>query len=377
MKILFTISLFLTLLTINSYIYCSFQLSLFSTINKENKSKNLSISPLGIFHILSLTSNGSFGNTQNEMLKTLEYPGIELLNEINYQIFTTLNKISTIKIANAIMSKFSPLDSFKNVAKDNYNVEISPLKSLYQINQWCNRKTKGKIKKILDILDDNIFMVLLNAIYFNDKWEHSFDKSSTSKKIFYSLGNKQTNVDIMSQTNDFGYYENSEIQAIELPYEHDSMSALIILPKTNVDINNFIEKLDENYIYKINNKFNLAKVKIELPKFKINFQESLVKTLKEMGMNEAFTLKADFSGIRKQNDLLIDDVIHKTYLSVDEKGTEAAAVTIVEFMAKSAGPMKLKYYEMNVNRPFLFIIKNHRLPKNNDIIFISKIVELS
>ena len=155
------------------------------------------------------------------------------------------------------------------------------------------------------------------------------------------------------------------------------MSALIILPKTNIDINNFIENINEDYIYKINDKFELAKVKIELPKFKITFQESLVEVLKEMGMNEAFSLKADFRGIRKQNDLFIDDVIHKTYLSVDEEGTEAAAVTIVQMMLASAGPMKLNYYEMNVNRPFLFILKNHKLPKNNDIVFISKIVELS
>ena len=211
MKNILQLTLFFFLLSINSHIYCSFQLSLFSKINKKNKSKNLTISPLGIFHILSLTSNGASGKTLEEMLKTLEYPSIEHLNEINYEIYNTLNKISTIEIANAIMSKFSPLDSFINVAKDNYKAEISPLKSLYQINEWCNRKTKGKIKKIIDKLDDDVYMILLNAIYFKDRWRNTFDKSSTTKKIFYSLGNIEKKVNTMRQTDKFEYYENSEI----------------------------------------------------------------------------------------------------------------------------------------------------------------------
>ena len=114
-----------------------------------------------------------------------------------------------------------------------------------------------------------------------------------------------------------------------------------------------------------------------MPKFEIEYKESLKEVLKNMGVNLAFETNADFSNIRNQNDLMIDDVIHKTYLKVNEEGTEAAAITIVEMVEMGMAPMQYeKIYNMKINRPFLFIIRNNRFPKNNDIIFISKVEEI-
>ena len=158
------------------------------------------------------------------------------------------------------------------------------------------------------------------------------------------------------------------------------MSALIILPNEIININDFIDILDKDnkYIYAIIDNLIYLKVHIEMPKFEIEYKESLKKVIMDMGVNLAFNTNADFSNIRNQNDLLIDDIIHKTYLKVNEDGTEAAAVTIVEMDEGAMEPREeLKIYNMIINRPFLFIIRNGRLPKNYDIIFISKVEELS
>ena len=157
------------------------------------------------------------------------------------------------------------------------------------------------------------------------------------------------------------------------------MSALIILPNKRIDINEFISILnnDNEYLYTIINNLKYCKVNVEIPKFEITYKKSLKEVLKEMGVNLAFKTNADFSNIRTQNDLLIDDIIHKTYLKVNEEGTEAAAVTAIIMIKNSLAPRQEKIYDMIINRPFLFIIRNRNFPKNYDIIFISKIEELN
>jgi serpin B len=183
----------------------------------------------------------------------------------------------------------------------------------------------------------------------------------------------------MINTEHYFYFEDSNLQAIELTFQRDSMSALIILPNKNIDINGFIDILDidNEYLYTIIDNMKYLKVNIEMPQFEIEYKESLKEVLKKMGVNLAFNSNADFSKIRMQNDLKIDDVIHKTYLKVNEVGTEAAAVTIVEMDEMAIMPREEKIYNMIVNRPFLFIIRNKKLPKNYDIIFISKVEELN
>ena len=154
------------------------------------------------------------------------------------------------------------------------------------------------------------------------------------------------------------------------------MSALIILPKKELDINEFINIFndDNDYLYTIINNSKNCKVNVQMPKFEITFKENLKQILKEMGVNLAFDKNADFTNIRSQNDLLIDEIIHKTYLKVDEGGTEAAAVTAIKMGLKmSMAPIEEITYNMIINRPFLFIIRNKNFPKNNDIVFISKI----
>ena len=355
----------------------SFQATLFNKMNKEKKGENLIISPLSIFQALSLATNGAKSETQLEMLDLLQANDIDELNEINYKILSTFKEFTTIDIANAVMTKFTPLEDFANVAKK-YLSPIEPLKSVEQVNNWCSNKTHGKIDKILEELDPNTLMIILNAVYFKGEWTSKFDSRSTRELPFYNLGTEKKNIDTMVQIDHFRYYEDKKVQAIELRFIEDYMSAIIILPAEGNDINKYIDTLSissEEYT-KIIKGLNRAKVYIQLPKFELQFKDQLNEVLTDLGMEKAFNpIAADFTGLREEGELFVSKVIHKTYLKVFEDGCEAAAVTAID-IAGNGIPIEEKIYEMKVNRPFLFLLKNAALPEGYDLVFMSKIEKL-
>lgn len=372
----YILNLFLISLLMN-FLNCSFQSKIFNRMNKEKKGENLIISPLSIFQVLSLTANGAKGKTQSEMLETLQAETIEDLNKINYEILSSFKGFTTIDIANAVMTRFTPLNSFTSIA-EKYSAPIEPLVNVQQVNDWCSNKTHGKIKKILDELSEDTAMILLNAVYFKGEWSLRFDKFATQKLPFYNLGTNEVKVETMRQIEYFPYYEDKKAKAIELRFKNDFMSAIIILPSEGTDINKFIDSLsisNEEYT-KIIKGLKSAKVNIQLPKFELDFSQNLNEILKDLGMYNAFSASdADFTGLRKLSGLFINRVIHKSYLKVFEDGCEAAAVTVVD-VTDGALPEIEKIRDMKVNRPFLFLIKNSKLPVGHNLIFMSKIEKL-
>ena len=371
MKYLFV--LLLSSLILNS-IYCSFQSTLFNKMNKEKEGENLIISPLSIFQALSLAANGAKAKTQSEMLDLLQTDSIDKLNEVNYKILDAFKEFTTIDIANAVMTRFNPLKDFSIIA-DKYLAPIEPLVSAEQVNNWCSNKTHGKINKILDQLDPSTLMIILNAVYFKGEWVSKFKPFSTKKLPFYNLGKEEKEIETMTQIAHFKYYEDKKVQVIELRFIRDFMSALIILPSEGTDINKYIDTLsisNEEY-NKIIEGLNYVKVHLQLPKFELEFKENLNGILSDLGMYEAFSQNnADFRGLREEGELFISQVIHKTYLKVFEDGCEAAAVTAVNVVPSSM-PIEEKIYDMKVNRPFLFLLKNSILPVGYDLVFMSKI----
>lgn len=360
-----------------NFLNCSFQSKIFNRMNKDKKGENLIISPLSIFLVLSLTANGAKGKTQSEMLDTLQAGTIEDLNNINYEILSSFKGFTTIDIANAVMTRFTPLETFTSIA-EKYSAPIEPLVNVQQVNDWCSNKTHGKIKKILDELSEDTAMILLNAVYFKGEWSLRFDKFATQKLPFYNLGTNEVKVETMRQIEYFPYYEDKKAKAIELRFKNDFMSAIIILPSEGTDINKFIDSLsisNEEYT-KIIKGLKSAKVNIQLPKFELDFSQNLNEILKDLGMYNAFSASdADFTGLRKLSGLFINRVIHKSYLKVFEDGCEAAAVTVVD-VTDGALPEIEKIRDMKVNRPFLFLLKNSRLPDDHNLIFMSKIEKL-
>ena len=375
MKYLVYISCILLCLYLTS---CSFQTSFFKQLNKNFINNNLIISPLSAYQILGLSANGANGETLKQMILALGNENLDELNQINTKILNVAKKFSTVEIGNAIMTKFEPKPNFLSIAKK-YDAPVESLKNVAQINSWCSRKTHGKINKILDSIDPLTRIILLNAIYFKGEWFKEFKKESTSKKPFYNLNDKtkEKKVDRMSITENFRYYQDKELQIVELPYRKDSMSAVIILPNEKININNFISGLDDNKIQHLLKKMFGEKVHLELPKFELQFSSSLIDVLKELGMVLPFTeFKADFSGMKKEKDIYIDKVIQKTYLKVDEKGTEAAAVTVVKHGRFKSVQIKPRIYPMIIDRPFLFMLRNKEMPQNYEMLFMSKIEKL-
>ena len=371
MKILFILNtILLNVLIVNS----SFQSSIFNEVNLDFQGENVILSPLSIFQVLGLTTNGGVGITQKEMISTLEASTLDNLNNVNLKIKDIIKNFVSVELANGVMSIFEPIKSFSKVC-DKYEAPIEKLISKKQVNDWCSKNTHGKITEIIDELNPATVMLLLNAVYFRGEWTYPFNPEATKGGVFYNFGKEEKKVEMMLQTHEFNYYEDSQIQAVELPYKNDSMSALIILPNKDVDINNFINQnnVNDDFIKKVIEGMKSRNVKLSLPKFEVGFYSKLKNILQRLKMETPFTGAADFSGINGSGGLYIDDVIHKTYLKVDEIGSEAAGVTIVD-MRKS---LPINVVGMEVNRPFIVILRSSELPKDNDFLFMAKIEEIN
>ena len=369
----------LSVLIITSFLFnyliveAAFQTSIFSEVNLDNKGKNVIVSPLSIFQVLGLTTNGAVDTTQYEMLSTLETTSLDNLNSINLKLKDIIKEFVSVELANGVMSTFEPIKSFIKIC-DKYEAPIEKLLSKNQVNEWCSKKTHEKITEIIDELDPTTVMLLLNAVYFRGEWTYPFNPDHTYKGEFYNFGKEAKKVEMMTQTHEFMFYKDTDIQAIELPYKNDSMSAIIILPNKDEDLNEYINlyNINDEFVNKVIEGMVETGVRLNMPKFEVGFYMKLKDVLKRLGMVKAFEIDADFSGINGEGGLYIDDVIHKTYLKVDEIGSEAAGVTVVD-MRKSE---ILAGVEMTIDRPFILIIKSKDLPNNNNFLFISKIEEI-
>ncbi len=367
-----------SLLTILSILLClylsfsSFQTSIFTELNKDFINKNLIVSPLSAYQILGLTANGAKNQTLQEMLLALGNRDLNELNSINKEIIKIVQSFTSVEMANAIMTVDKPKSGFLDVAEQ-YKASVETLKGLAQVNNWCNIQTHGEIPTILDSLPANTQMVLLNAIHFKGAWYKKFDKDKTYRTTFYNYNdfNKPKKLSEMTITEDFNFYYDDDIQMVEMPFMKDSMSAIVILPAKNIKINDFIAKLTDDKLNGYLKKLEKNTVQIDLPKFELDFNSSLISALKGLGMKVPFTYNADFTGIMDK-DLKIEVVQQKSYLKVEEDGVIASSATAVVLVTRG-GPSP---YQMIVDRPFLFMLRNSKLPKNYQMIMMAKIEEL-
>ena len=360
--------LFISCLLINIFLSsCSFQMRFFQEMNLENINKDLTVSPLSAYQVLGLTANGAKGTTLNQMLECLGNESLDELNKINQQILSTFKSFTTIEIANAVMTKLRPKQTFLD-ASELYEATVEPLQSLEQVNNWCNLKTHGTIPTILDELPGSTLMVLINALYFKGTWKTEFDVRNTTKKTFYNLGKTAKKVDTMALKEKFNYYYDRQVQVIELPYTKDSMSAVIILPYEGKDINEYIRDLNDDKIHSYIKRMTEEVVTLELPKFTLEFSAELNAVLQKMGMVLAFKGNADFTNLI-DGSIHIDKVVQKTFLSVDEHGTEASAATAVTIRNGIN-------HSMAINRPFIFMLRNKNLPETYEMMFMAKIEQL-
>ncbi len=357
-----------------------FGLKLFKALHDAKPESNLFISPLSVSMALGMTLNGANGDTYEAMKNTLELHGLSE-TEINesyrdlIDLLTNLDEEVIFNIANSIWyrQEFAVEQSFIDVNKEYFDAEVQGLdfsnpSSLNIINDWVNDKTNGLIKKILEEqIPDYMVMYLINAIYFKGVWTNEFDKKNTKTEPFYNYNNTASNISLMHQEEDFLYAENDQFQAVDLMYGDSLFSMTILLPKENIDINNLASTITNNLIP---NNFIGTELNLYLPKFELEWKSSLNDVLKAMGMEIAFnTALADFTRINSGGNLFIDEVLHKTFIKVDEEGTEAAAVTSVG-IGLTAMP---EIVEFRVDRPFIFLIKENH---SGTILFVGKVLEL-
>jgi serine protease inhibitor len=359
-----------------------FGLNLFKAVQQQVLDSNILISPFSALEALSMTYNGANGATETEMAEVLGFSGYTdtEVNEYNQSLTNALVSADAkvkFEVANSIWydSGFTVLQSFIDVNKKYYDAEVSALEfsspgAVGIINGWVSEKTHGKIPTIIDKIPGGVVMYLINAIYFYGSWQYQFDKSKTSGTDFYIEGGSSINHLQMTLEAEINYYENDDFQAVELPYNNGTFNFRILLPRSGKNVNKIISNFDDAKWMDLTGSMFKTKVVVKIPKFKFEMDCLLNDPLKSLGMVSAFG-GADFSGIDGYQDLFITRVIHKTFIDLNEEGTEAAAVTAVELGKSSTGSDdKIKYF--TANKPFIYAITE----KSTDaILFIGKMMD--
>jgi len=343
---------------------------------EDSKETNVFVSPLSVSIALGMVWNGAVGNTKTEIETTLKMSGLST-SEINeyYKIMqTTLPSIdptTKLNIANSIWYRtgFPVKPTFLKVNTDYFNSEIQELDfaqawALDTINNWCARKTNDLIKKPLDKISSDAAMYLINAIYFKGIWRKKFDPKSTFISQFTTESGSQVDVNMMHQTDTFAYAQDEKAQYLDMPYGNKAYNMTVILPNYQTTTNDILSDMTVDKWNQTLQNLSNQEVEVYLPRFKSENKFELKPVLQKMGINLAFTGNADFSNISDIG-LAISRIIHSTFVEVNEEGTEAAAVTIVE-MEYTSMPVRPV---VRVNRPFLYIIREK---STGVILFIGK-----
>ncbi len=359
-----------------------FGLDLFREVtDMQEAPENLMISPVSVAVALGMTYNGAYGDTKTAFEETLRFKGYsrEEINTIHQALISHILSADPkvmMEIANSIWYRqgFNVLQSFIDTNKVYYDAEVTDLNfedpgAVNIINDWCAEKTHDKILNVLDAIPGDAVMYLINAIYFNGTWTFQFDESKSYTGTFIKEDDSQAEADYMQMQTEISYLSNDVFTAIDLPYGNQKFSMSIMLPKTGKNTSDIISELNPENFALMDSEFTKKDVIVTMPKFKFGYKELLNDPLIDMGLGIAFSDLADFSGINAGGNLLISRVIHQSFIDVNEKGTEAAAVTVVEIELTSVGPGDDKIY-FTADHPFIFVIREKT---SNAILFIGKL----
>jgi serine protease inhibitor len=349
-----------------------FGLNLLKSVNHIADTQNVFISPFSVLQALSMTYNGANGLTKDEMANVLGFSDYSELEINNYNQSLTAALLAAdakvaFEVANSIWYRngFTILKPFIDVNQTYYNANVNQLD--------FSSPAALEIPTILDNIPLDAVMYLINAIYFKGSWKYQFDKTKTSEELFYRTESNSVLHTQMSMEAEVNYMNTPEFQSVEIPYGNGTFNFVILLPQIGNSLNNLVSKLNESKWDSITEHYNKTKVVLKMPKFKQELKGLLNTPLKNLGMVKAFN-DADFSGIDGSNDLLISRVIHKTFIDINEEGTEAAAVTAVEIIKTSIGDNTDSPQFFNANRPFVYAITEK---STGAILFIGKYINPS
>ena len=374
-----------------------FALELFAKL--QSTKGNLFFSPYSISTALAMAHAGARNETESQMAGVLHFPvsanrrtdSLSKSLPDRQQFALAFGKIIqdlnnrgqkegyALTVANALWGQkdYGFLQEFLELIETSYDGRLNEVDFVRAaetarktINAWVEKKTNDKIKNLISegVLDSMTRLVLTNAIYFKGNWARQFEENRTKDAPFTLADSHKIDVAMMYQKAEFGYMETDTFQGLELPYVNDELSMVILLPKQFDALNEFEKTLTPDNLTQWLAKIHKREVVVFVPKFKMTSQFSLASVLKSMGMNNAFSSKADFSGINGKRDLFISAVIHKAYVEVNEEGTEAAAATGVVMRLTSVGPAPIPVFR--ADHPFLFLIRDNL---SGSILFIGRV----
>lgn len=354
-----------------------FGFKLFREIVEAEPDSNVFISPLSVAMALGMTLNGAAGDTYEAMKTTLELHDLteeEINDSFRSLIDLLINLDSEVifEIANSIWTRlgYPVLEDFYDVNRTTFDAEVRELdfslpEAVDIINGWVSDKTHGKIEEVLDFIDPLVVMYLINAIYFKGTWTYAFDESQTTDGTFYRQDGTGIPCKMMHMKCALDHAEFRDFQIVDLPYGNGQFSMTILLPHPGRNLDTLIEGINSENWQSWLDHLETVEIDIALPRFTLEYELLMNDVLVALGMGVAFSGSADFSRINPYGGLYISRVIHKTFVDVNEEGTEAAAVTVVE-LREFAAP------GMTMNRPFLFVIRENH---SGTILFIGKCVE--
>jgi serine protease inhibitor len=357
-----------------------FAFDLFRIGNLSQHKANVFISPLSASMALGMTANGANGATYDQMRSALRM-GDATRDEINagykslITLLTGLDRNTRFEIANSIWYRQSfPFHAaFLEESQTHFDARVEGLdfsssSAVPTINRWVSEKTNARIPTILERIDPDDVMFLINAIYFKGTWQVQFDKAKTADAPFMAADGTTASVPMMFRDQEVDYASNAEYSAVDLPYGNSAFTMTFVLPR-NTDIDTFAESFDRPKWNALVSSLQPREVNVHLPRFRMKWERKLNDDLKALGMTEAFdTRGADFTRMSPiGNELYINLVLQKTFVDVDEHGTEAAAVTLVGVRVTSGPP------EFRADRPFLVVIRERF---SGTILFMGKIAKL-
>ncbi len=344
-----------------------FAFKLFKQVEQSKSAQNTLISPLSIFMNLSMVYNGADGATRAAIKKTLQLQGIsdELLNTVNaYQLqnMPAIDPAVQLDIANAIwFNQAVELRSdFATLNKHFYNAKLKAADfgnsmTTEAINHWVAKKTNHKIDKIIEEVKPRDLMYVLNAVYFNGKWNLPFAPKATREQSFFTLHKGEQKRQFMYQNEKFNYLKTANTQIIELPYGDKHYSMYVFLPAMHSSVSALLSQLTADEFARDLQRLQQQEVNLYLPRWEEEYTLANLKDeLSKLGMEEAFSGSANFDRLFKEEEAQISEIKHKTFIRVDEEGTEAAAVTSTGIRA-TAMPLNPPA-TMVVNRPFVYAI---------------------
>ena len=353
---------------------------LFDNIMAEaSPDSNILISPLSAWYALTMTYNAAGGETRRQMATTLELPDLPTM-ELNAgcqrltQYLTSHDTSLTVKIANSIWhrTEISIRPEFADLVERNFDAQIRALDfgapgAVDAINGWVAKKTNGRIPAIVESpLDPEVVMFLINAVYFEAFWKTPFDPAKTEEADFHLPDGSVISCRMMNIRGEFALAESESFRAVQLPYADDRIYMTAFLPVENHTLTEVAGQIESKDWSELSASFAPQTIAVSMPKFRFSDDHGLNQSLKAMGMTAAFTHQADFTAITDRGGMVIDSVIHKTFIKVDEKGTEAAAATAIG-MRKGLAPA---IPTLVFDRPFLFLIADREA---GNILFIGEV----